>query len=96
MKGYAIALADGSQFYIPGAEHIERVDELGIYDDDKKASRAAERDGIKLIYGMEGVPDGVYVDTPENRKVIQEGLAKWPEYRKVAEEYNKGLKEGEK
>ena len=26
--------------------------------------------GVKLIYGMPGIPDGVYVDTPENRAVL--------------------------
>ncbi len=83
-KGYAVAVASNSDFYIPEAEHIERIDELAMYEDDEQASRAAEKDGIKLIYGMDGVPDGVYVDTPENRAVIEKGLEKWPEYRKVA------------
>ena len=83
-KGYVIAYADNSQFYIPNALHIERDDELFLFPDDEEAARAAERDGIRLIYGMQDVPDGVYVDTPENRTAIQDGLEKYPEYRSVA------------
>lgn len=62
-KSYIIAVADGSEFYIPEAEHIERNDELMLVEDDIEAALDAERDGIKLIYGMDGVPDGVYLDT---------------------------------
>lgn len=69
-SGYVIAIADGSEFYIPNALHVERDDELWIYKDDEEAARAAEREGVKLIFGMEHVPDGVYLDTPENRTVI--------------------------
>ena len=83
-KGYVLALADNSEFYIPNALHVERNDELFLYEDDEEATRAAERDGVRLIYGMDDVPDGVYVDTPENRAAIQEGLEKYPEYRTVA------------
>ena len=63
-KGYVFAIADGSEFYIPDAVHIERDDELFLFADDEQAAQAAERDGVRLIYGMEHVPDGVYVDTP--------------------------------
>lgn len=83
-KGYVFAYAEYSQFYIPNALHIERDDDLFLYSDDEEAARAAERDGIRLIYGMQDVPDGVYVDTPENRIAIQDGLEKYPEYRSVA------------
>lgn len=79
-KSYVIAIADGSEFYIPDALHIERNDELFLVEDDEKASVEAEKDGVKLIYGMEGVPDRVYIDTKENRKVISEMLIKYPEY----------------
>lgn len=80
-KSYVIAIADGSEFYIPDALHIERNDELFLVEDDEKASIEAEKDGIKLIYNMDGVPNQVYIDTEENRKVIIEMLEKYPEYR---------------
>lgn len=84
-KGYVFAIADGSEFYIPDAVHIERDDELFLFTDDEQAAQAAERDGVRLIYGMEHVPDGVYVDTPENREVIQKNLEAYPEYKKVVD-----------
>lgn len=80
-KSYVICLADGSDFYIPNVLHIERNDELMIVDDDAQAAIEAEKDGIKLIYGMEGIPDQVYIDTPENRENIIEMLSIYPEYR---------------
>ena len=84
-KGYVFAIADGSEFYIPDAVHIERDDELFLFADDEQAAQAAERDGVRLIYGMEHVPDGVYVDTPENREVIQKNLEAYPEYKTVVD-----------
>lgn len=66
-KGYVLAVGDG---YITGAVHVERDDELWVYPDDAAAATAAEQDGVRLIYGMEGVPDGIYLDTPGNRTVI--------------------------
>ena len=75
-KGYVIALSDGSDFYIDGALHIERDDSLipWKFDDDTEAAKAAERDGIKLVYGMDGIEDGVYLDTPDNRRVLENAL----------------------
>jgi len=75
-KGYVIAVCDGSDYYIPDALHIERNDNHvpWVYKDDKEAARGAEQDGTKLIYGMDGIDDGVYIDTPENRLVITEAL----------------------
>ena len=32
--GYVFAVADGSEFYIPGALRVERDDELLLFDDD--------------------------------------------------------------
>ena len=32
---------------------------------------------------MEDVPDGVYLDTEENRKAILRGLQQYPEYKNV-------------
>ena len=69
-KGYVIAATEDSDSYISGALHIERDDGLHVYTNDEEAAKAAERDGVKLIYGMPFVPDGVYIDTPENREAI--------------------------
>jgi hypothetical protein len=68
-RGYLIAASDGDD-YIAGALHIERDDSLNLYPNDDAAARAAEADGVKLIYGMPFVPDGTYNDTPENRAAI--------------------------
>lgn len=83
-KGYVFALSENSSFYIPNALHVERDDDLFLFADDEEAAKAAERDGVQLIYGMEDVPDGIYLDTPENRAAIQDSLEKYPEYRAVA------------
>lgn len=83
-KGYVFAVAEFSGFYIPDALHVERDDDLMIYETDDAAAKAAEQDGIKLIYGMEHIPDGVYLDTPENRAAIACGLEQHPEYKDVA------------
>lgn len=85
-KYFVIAVSDDSEFYIPEAEHIERNDEYMLVNDDIEASAIAEhRFGVKLIYGMRFVPDGVYVDTPENRKIIKKALELYPEYKKWGE-----------
>ena len=77
-KGYVIAVTDDSDYYLPNAEHIERNDSSTpwLYQDDGEAAKGAERDGIKLIYGMNGIDDGVHIDTLENRKIIQSALQK--------------------
>lgn len=82
-KGYVIAISDDSDFYIPNALHIERNDSSipWLYADDAEAAIAAEHDGINLIHGMEHVPDGVYIDTPENRNIIVTALEQFPQYR---------------
>lgn len=83
VKPYALAVADGSEFYIPNAVHIERVDAVWLVEDDVQAARLAEQDGVKLIHDMPHVAPGVYVDTLENRAVIKEMLEKYPEYKDV-------------
>ena len=83
-KGYVFTLSEDSSFYIPNALHVERDDELFLFPDDETAAKAAERDGVQLIYGMEDVPDGVYLDTPENRTTILDSLEQHPEYRSAA------------
>lgn len=83
-KGYVVALADNSVYYIPGAYHVERDDSYMMYADDTEAAKAAEQDGVALVYGMDGVLDGVYIDTPDNRAAILAGLEKYPEYKEIA------------
>ena len=77
VKPYVIGEAIGSDYYLPHTDHVERNDMLYIdgewingIEDDEQAAKAAEADGVKLIYGMTGIPDGVYVDTPENRAIL--------------------------
>ena len=70
-KGYVLAVCDDlNDPYICGALHVERDDSLWIYETDEEAARAAERDGVKLLYGIPYVEDGVYLDTPENRRLL--------------------------
>lgn len=84
-KGYVIAVCDDSEFYIPNAEHIERDDSLWLFNSDEEAAIAAEKDGVRLIRGMPDVPDGVYIDSEENRKHIEAMLKQYPEYKKWGE-----------
>ena len=42
-----------------------------MYNDDTEAAMAAQRDGVKLVYGIQYVDDGVYLDTPENRVILE-------------------------
>lgn len=70
-RGYVFAIGGG---YIGDAVHVERDDELWAYGDDAEAAKAAEADGIELIYGMPGVPNGVYLDTAENRAAIRRSI----------------------
>jgi len=69
-KGYVIAVTDDGDSYVPGITHIERDDGLSVYADDGAAAKAAEKDGIALVYGIPFIPDGVYLDTPENREAL--------------------------
>ena len=71
--GYLIAVCHETEGpYIRGAEHIESDREAWIYENDADAARAAERDGVQLLYGMPYVADGVYLDTPENRLFLRD------------------------
>ena len=81
-RGYDIFIANGSEYYIPDALHIEKLDEMNLFEDDDQASIQAEKDGIKFINDMEGVPKRVYIDTEENRKIIVAMLELYPEYKK--------------
>lgn len=84
-KGYGVFIANGSEYYIPGAEHIERIDEVNKFEDDYEAAIQAEKDGIKLINNTPFIPNRVYIDTPENRDIIEKALEKYPEYKQWGE-----------
>lgn len=79
MRKYVICSGSASDL-VPDALHIERNDalceELGIIDeyDDFAAALDAEKDGVKLISGIAGIYNNFYVDTPENREIINRFL----------------------
>ena len=71
-KGYMItACHSDSGPFIRDALHIEMDTQNWLYNDDDEAARAAQRDGVKLIYGVQFVADGIYLDTPENREIVE-------------------------
>ena len=70
-KGYIITCHSDSGSFIRDALHIEMDTENWLYNDDDEAVRAARRDGVKLICGVPFVADGVYLDTPENRGIVE-------------------------
>ena len=71
-KGYVIVTCDEADgAYVRGASHVEMDTRDWRFNDDAEAARAAERDGVRLVYGIPFVEDGVYVDTPENRAVLE-------------------------
>lgn len=84
-NSWLLAYAYGSEFYIPDVLHVERNDELMLVEGDEQASKEAEKAGIPLIYDLEGVPNGVYVDTEENRNIITKMLKRYPEYKQWGE-----------
>jgi len=69
-RGYAIFISEFGN----GAEHIERIDEMGVFDSDEEAAMQAEKDGIALIHDMkfEGCDFQYYIDTPENRELLKD------------------------
>lgn len=74
-RGYVFAICeDTGDPYIYGALHVERDDSapVWIYQTDEEAARGAERDGVKLLYGIPHVQDGAYLDTEENREMLWE------------------------
>ena len=72
MKGYVNAVCDEPDgAYVRGASHVEMDTRDWRFNDDAEAARTAERDGVRLVYGIPFVEDGVYVDTPENRAVLE-------------------------
>lgn len=77
-NGYAVFFSN----YMSGAVHIEAIgdinDVVSMYSDDKEASLQAELDGIKIIHNLPIKEDdedfGYFIDTVENRKIIQKHL----------------------
>ena len=66
-RGYSIFTSD----YGNGATHIERIDDMMVFDSDSEAAEQAEKDGIKIIHDMK-FPDEhctSYIDTPENKEL---------------------------
>ena len=70
-KGYGIFNYDGT-----GLLGIEAIDVVGAYDDDEATQRAI-KDGVKII-PVDELPENFqmrwlgWIDTPENRKAIEE------------------------
>jgi len=81
VRDYGETAVRGYGFFICGEnemplEHIERIDELGIYDDDHEASRQAEKDGVKILethFVNEPFSyyNGTILDTESNRKLLE-------------------------
>lgn len=69
-KGYAIFTSD----YGNGAEHIQKIDFMNVFEDDAEAAEQAERDGIKIIHDMEFDDENsaAYIDTPKNRELLKD------------------------
>lgn len=44
-KGYFITATINHGSYIPEALHVERIDDMALYDGDFEAAKAAEQDG---------------------------------------------------
>jgi hypothetical protein len=71
-RGYAIFNFDGLDLY-----QIEAIGDVGLYDDDEKAAKDAERSGYCKIIPIEELPENFdrryygWVDTPENREAIK-------------------------
>ena len=71
-KGYKITACNSNDGpFIRDALHVEMDTENWLYNDDHEAALAAQRDGVKLVYGIQYVDDGVYLDTPENRVILE-------------------------
>lgn len=69
-RGYSVFISDFGN----GATHIERIDEMDVFDSDDEAAMQAEKDGIKIIRDLKFQSGHVanYIDTPENRELLRE------------------------
>lgn len=74
--GYTVGASYDGQSTIPGAEYVSVFRGLvgTEFADESMATKFAERDGVKLIFGFPPIPNGLYVDTEKNRKIIEEYL----------------------
>lgn len=74
--GYMIIASDDGQTTIPGAEYVSVFRGLvgTEFADESMATVFAEQDGVKLIFGLPLVPDGLYLDTEKNRKILEKYL----------------------
>lgn len=76
LRGYGIFTSDGTDVL-----HIEKIDELNIYDSDLEAAEQAEKDGIKIIHNVK-IPKWMslywykdtFIDTPENREQLRKTI----------------------
>ena len=77
MNGYIITYSEESEKYFAEALYVKRCPSWGLdlYENDTAAISAAMKDGVKFIYGMNGVPDNIYIDTQENRQIIIKALS---------------------
>ena len=82
-KNWIIAVTTDAWDLIPNAEHIERNDamikQLPEDYDDFAAARAAMSKGVKLISDIDGIYKDLYIDTPENRTIINAYIQEHPE-----------------
>lgn len=74
--GYIISFSTDANDCIPYAWHVSVFRGLVGTEcaDECCAATFAEEDGVSLIYGIPGVQDGLYLDTEENRAIIQQYL----------------------
>ena len=74
--GYMIVASDDGRTTIPGAEYVSVFRGLvgTEFADESMATVFAEQDGVKLIFGLPLVPDGLYLDTEKNRKILEKYL----------------------
>lgn len=83
MKNWIIAVSNDAWDLIPNAEHIERndalINQLPEDYDDFSAARTAKKKGVKLISDIEGIYKNLYIDTPENRAIINAYIQEHPE-----------------
>ena len=74
LRGYGVFTCSVREMPL---EHIESIDELGVYEDDHEASKQAEKDGIKILEThFINEPfcyyNGTVIDTEENRKMLED------------------------
>lgn len=64
-RGYSIFVSNDGI----GAEHIEKIDEMDVFNSDIDAALQAQNDGIKILWDVQlGL---CWLDTPENRKLLK-------------------------